>query len=135
MRSPLLASRISLMDLSRPTVMGITTPGKSTVLRSGSIGNTSGTCSLFISASSSDDISGKNSESSFIIGKALLKSYGSKLIYAFLYKIKRHVVTLHCALTLITWYINVYYLLYYMFQDLCQDTLLCPDICYFIVMF
>ena len=34
----LLASRIRRMDLSRPTVMGMTTPGKRTVLRSGRMG-------------------------------------------------------------------------------------------------
>src|SRR5471030_886376 len=80
MRAPLLASRISLIDLSRPTVIGITTPGNKTVFRSGNIDKTAGSCSLFISSSSSVDMSGKNSESSFITGRALLNSNGSKLI-------------------------------------------------------
>src|ERR1700754_325350 len=95
MRLPLLASRINLIDLSLPTVIGITTPGNNTVLRKGNMDNTSGSSSLFISSSSSDDISGKNSESSFIIGSAFLKSNGSKLIkYPFCLFKKRHHVSL-----------------------------------------
>ena len=39
---PLFASWINRMDLSRPTVIGITTPGKSTLFRSGRIANSSG---------------------------------------------------------------------------------------------
>src|SRR5690606_12464227 len=60
----LYASRIGLMDLSRPTVMGIITPGNNTVFRNGRIGKMSGTGSLLISSSSSLDIKGKNSVSS-----------------------------------------------------------------------
>jgi hypothetical protein len=33
------ASFINLMDLSRPAVIGITTPGNSTMFRNGKIGN------------------------------------------------------------------------------------------------
>src|SRR5260221_3489868 len=93
MRLPLLASRISLIDLSLPTVIGITTSGNNTVFRSGKIDKTSGTCSLFISSSSSDDINGKNSESSFISGKVLLKSNGSKLINYLLCMIKNVILS------------------------------------------
>ena len=50
--SPLYASLISLIDLSLPTVMGITTPGKRTVFLSGSMASISGVSSLFISSSS-----------------------------------------------------------------------------------
>ena len=50
------------MDLSLPAVIGITTPGKSTVLRNGKMGNDSGNSSLLISASSSGVIKGINSE-------------------------------------------------------------------------
>src|SRR6185312_6471381 len=93
MRVPLLASRISLIDLSLPTVMGITTPGNSTVFRRGNMDKTPGNCSLFISSSSSVDIRGKNSESSFITGNALLNSNGSKLINYFLFDNDK---TSHC---------------------------------------
>ncbi|NDH68080.1 MAG: hypothetical protein EBY22_09305 [Gammaproteobacteria bacterium] len=61
-------------DLSRPTVIGITTPGNRTVFLKGRIDRVSGVCSLFISSSSSCDISGKNSVSSFINGSVRLKS-------------------------------------------------------------
>src|ERR1044072_9308951 len=52
-RFDLYASLMRRMDLSRPTVIGITTPGKRTVLRRGSMGNSSGMTSLFICSSSS----------------------------------------------------------------------------------
>ena len=39
---PLFASCINLIDLSRPTVIGITTPGKSTLFRKGKIGSSFG---------------------------------------------------------------------------------------------
>ena len=48
-----LASLINLMDLSRPAVIGITTPGNKTIFRNGKIANVSGNASLFISSSSS----------------------------------------------------------------------------------
>src|SRR5690554_365463 len=63
--SPLLDSLISLIDLSRPAVMGITTPGKRTVFLKGKIGSVSGRFSFSIASSSSIDISGINSASSF----------------------------------------------------------------------
>ncbi len=51
--SDLYASLINLMDLSRPTVIGITTPGNKTVFRKGNIESTSGMFSEFICSSSS----------------------------------------------------------------------------------
>jgi hypothetical protein len=42
------------MDLSRPAVIGITTPGNSTMFRNGKIGSESGNSSLIISSSSSE---------------------------------------------------------------------------------
>ena len=54
---------ISLMDLSRPAVIGITTPGNKTILRKGKIGKDSGNSSLFISSSSSGVNNGINSAS------------------------------------------------------------------------
>ena len=59
--------RIKRKLLSRPAVMGATTPGKITVFLSGRIGNNSGSCSWLISASSSEVINGINSVFSFII--------------------------------------------------------------------
>src|ERR1700754_1614767 len=121
MRLPLLASRINLIDLSLPTVIGITTPGNNTVLRKGNMDNTSGICSLFISSSSSVDISGKNSESSFIIGKAFLKSNGSKLIkYPFCLFKKRHNVSLQIYRNKISGQNKLFSLSISIFQDLCQ---------------
>ena len=61
---PLLASLIKLMDLSLPAVIGITTPGNKTVLRSGNKGKVSGRLSLFICSSSSGVNNGINSASS-----------------------------------------------------------------------
>src|SRR5690606_10843804 len=61
---PLLVSLISLMDLSLPAVIGMTTPGNKTVFRKGKIGKTSGRSSLVIASSSSADIKGMNSASS-----------------------------------------------------------------------
>ena len=55
------------MDLSLPAVIGITTPGNSTVFLNGKIGKTSGISSLLIISSSSGVINGINSESSFRI--------------------------------------------------------------------
>ena len=52
--------------MSLPAVIGITTPGKSTVFFKGNIGSVLGTCSLFISSSSSGVKSGINSASSSI---------------------------------------------------------------------
>ena len=60
------------MDLSRPAVMGITTPGKRTVFFRGSIGTCSGRASLLSCSSSSEVISGINSASDSI-------SWGDKL--------------------------------------------------------
>jgi hypothetical protein len=54
------------MDLSLPTVMGITTPGNNTVFLRGKIDSISGVSSEFITSSSSDVSKGKNSVSSFI---------------------------------------------------------------------
>jgi hypothetical protein len=48
---------------SRPTVMGITTPGNSTVLRKGRMGSSGGVFSAFINSSSSAVINGINSVS------------------------------------------------------------------------
>ena len=62
-RLPAYASLINLIDLSRPAVIGITTPGNKTVFRSGNIGNDSGSFSLNISSSSSEDNNGINSAS------------------------------------------------------------------------
>ena len=59
---PLFASLINLIDLSRPAVIGITTPGKSTVFRNGKIANESGNNSFFITSSSSVVIKGISSE-------------------------------------------------------------------------
>ena len=50
------------MDLSLLAVIGITTPGKSTVFLKGNIGNELGKTSLFISFSSSGVIKGISSE-------------------------------------------------------------------------
>jgi hypothetical protein len=50
--SAAFASFINLMDLSRPAVIGITTPGNSTMFRNGKIGSESGNSSLIISSSS-----------------------------------------------------------------------------------
>ena len=60
---PLLASWISLILLSLPNVIGITTPGNKTLFLKGRIGNFSGTSSKFIRSSSSEDINGINSVS------------------------------------------------------------------------
>jgi len=54
------------IDLSRPTVIGITTPGNKTVFLSGKIGKTGGTSSEFIISSSSAESNGMNSVSSSI---------------------------------------------------------------------
>ncbi len=60
---PALASLISLIDLSLPAEIGITTPGNKTVLRKGKIGSETGSSSLFISSSSSGVNNGINSAS------------------------------------------------------------------------
>jgi hypothetical protein len=44
------------MDLSRPAVIGITTPGNSTMFRNGKIGSESGNSSLIISSSGSTTV-------------------------------------------------------------------------------
>ena len=62
---PLLASWISFILLSLPSVIGITTPGNKTLFLSGRIGNFLGTSSKYILSSSSDDINGINSVSPF----------------------------------------------------------------------
>ena len=61
---PLFVSFINLMDLSRPAVIGTTTPGNKTVFRRGKIGRISGNSSLSIASSSSKVIKGINSASS-----------------------------------------------------------------------
>jgi hypothetical protein len=48
---------------SRPTVMGMTTPGNRTVFRKGSMGNSGGVVSAFICSSSSAVINGISSVS------------------------------------------------------------------------
>ena len=53
---------MSLIDLSRPAVIGITTPGNNTVFLRESMGKESGSVSFFITSSSSVVISGINSE-------------------------------------------------------------------------
>ena len=58
----MLASLINFIDLSRPAVIGITTPGNNTVLRNDNIGKDSGNSSLAIFSSSSGVIKGINSE-------------------------------------------------------------------------
>src|ERR1044072_57203 len=73
-RFDLYASLMRRMDLSRPTVIGITTPGKRTVLRRGSMGNSSGMTSLFICSSSSLLINGINSVSSSLAGEKFIRS-------------------------------------------------------------
>ena len=50
---PSKASLINLIDLSRPAVIGITTPGNNTMLRKGNILSSVGISSLFIASSSS----------------------------------------------------------------------------------
>ena len=62
-RSSLLAFWTNLIDLSRPTVIGITTPGNKTLLRNGRIGISFGNSALFIVSSSSWVISGIKSAS------------------------------------------------------------------------
>ena len=57
----LFASLIKLIDRSRPTVIGMTTPGKRTVLRRDSKGMLSGTSCLCIAFSSSSVMRGINS--------------------------------------------------------------------------
>ena len=54
----------SLIDLSLPIVIGITTPGNRTVLRNGRIPTICGISSVFMVSSSSGDNNGMNSESS-----------------------------------------------------------------------
>ena len=61
-----MASLMSLMDLSRPAVIGITTPGNKTVFRNGKIGTTSGSDSLSKASSSSVVIKGIKSASDSI---------------------------------------------------------------------
>ena len=51
------------MDLSLPTVIGITTPGNKTLFRRGRIGSSSGKTCLFTFSSSSAVIKGINSAS------------------------------------------------------------------------
>ena len=68
----LLASLISLIDLSLPAFIGITTPGKSTVFVRGSIGNTSGKLSFSSASSSSFVINGIKSDSSLISSNDIL---------------------------------------------------------------
>src|SRR3989338_1277926 len=69
------------MDLSLPTVIGITTPGNKTVLRKGNIDSSSGTFSEFIWCSSSDESKGINSVSSSMISSLIIgiKPFKSKL--------------------------------------------------------
>ena len=77
---------MSLIDLSRPTVIGITTPGNNTVLRNGSIDKTSGISSEFMISSSSEDNNGKNSVSSLILLESrLFILNGSKILMAAIY--------------------------------------------------
>jgi hypothetical protein len=56
------------MDLSLPTVIGITTPGNKTVLRKGKIGSVCGKFSEFILSSSSEESKGIKSTSSSVTG-------------------------------------------------------------------
>jgi hypothetical protein len=58
---------------SRPTVMGMTTPGNSTVLRKGRMGSSGGVRSAFICSSSSAVMSGMSSVS-FSIWSELKKA-------------------------------------------------------------
>jgi hypothetical protein len=77
------------MDLSLPTVIGITTPGNKTVFRNGRIGKISGTSSELIASSSSEDNKGMNSVSASRISEnsngvsrfsfSICKEIGSKL--------------------------------------------------------
>ena len=62
----LLESLINLIDFARDAVIGITTPGKSTVFLKDKIGKVSGNFSLLISISSSGVIKGINSAFSSI---------------------------------------------------------------------
>ena len=64
---PLLQALINLTDLFLVAVIGITTPGKSTVFFRGRIESDFGNFSLLIASSSSDVISGIRSDSSSII--------------------------------------------------------------------
>ena len=57
------------MDLSLPTVIGITTPGNNTVFFIGSRGTTSGNSSFSSASSSSDVIRGISSASESILSK------------------------------------------------------------------
>ena len=70
-----LASLIRRIEASRPAEIGTTTPGKSTVLRSGRIGNTWGTRSRSISSSSSVVSRGINSAFSSICSVAKLSKF------------------------------------------------------------
>ena len=73
--SPLLAALINLTDLFLVAVIGITTPGNSTVFFKGRIDSDFGNFSLFIASSSSDVIRGMSSDSSLIIfPESLFKS-------------------------------------------------------------
>ena len=63
---PWLAALIRAIEVSRPAVIGMTTPGNKTVLRRGKIGKVSGTSSRSISSSSSGESSGMSSASSSI---------------------------------------------------------------------
>ena len=81
----LLASLISLIDLSLPALIGITTPGKRTVFVNGNIGNTSGRFSFSRASSSSEVINGINSDSSPKSSNDILSMLLKiKLIYLFL---------------------------------------------------
>ena len=69
---------MSLMLLSLPRVIGITTPGNNTLFLRGKMGNLSGTSSKFILSSSSGDISGMNSVSVSITSDKPFQSLSAK---------------------------------------------------------
>ena len=76
---------MSLILLSLPSVIGITTPGNNTLFLKGKIGNLSGTSSRFILSSSSGDIRGINSVSVSITSVNPIQSRSAKksLIFSF----------------------------------------------------
>src|SRR5690606_39886422 len=92
------------MDLLRPTVIGMTTPGKRTVLRKGSMGNISGISALLISSSSSELSNGKNSVSSFMTENTCLISNVSLLFIYICMFFRQYVrIFLNCCDNNIGW--------------------------------
>src|SRR5690606_4667062 len=92
------------MDLLRLTVIGMTTPGKWTVLRKGSMGNISGISALLISSSYSELSIGKNSVYSFMTENTCLISNVSLLFIYICMFFRQYVrIFLNCCDNNIGW--------------------------------